>query len=198
MSMEELKNSFGEYARDIKLNLGSVLSPEGAPDLTHVIGRGPVPFLERDQDLTIRRGDQGAFAEREVEPAVRDAQVVEQRRDLGRWDHGANGVFDGREALLGFLDTQAWSAAHVELDQTGVHAREEVPTQERHEDDHRQRDEREEHADERGAVLERPGQPAAIRGTQPHEPAVEGRKEAPRPAGLAGAFGTMRVRFLLE
>ena len=34
MSLEALKDSLGDYAKDIKLNLGSVLSPEGAPDLT--------------------------------------------------------------------------------------------------------------------------------------------------------------------
>src|SRR5438105_2500423 len=33
MSLQELKNQFGEYARGIKLNLSSVLSEEGAPDL---------------------------------------------------------------------------------------------------------------------------------------------------------------------
>lgn len=34
MSIENLKSTFGDYAKDIKLNLGSVLSEEGAPDLT--------------------------------------------------------------------------------------------------------------------------------------------------------------------
>ena len=32
--MQELRNSLGEYAKDIKLNLGSVLSEEGAAGLT--------------------------------------------------------------------------------------------------------------------------------------------------------------------
>ena len=34
MSIEALKENFGDFARDIKLNLGSVLSEEGAPDLS--------------------------------------------------------------------------------------------------------------------------------------------------------------------
>ncbi len=34
MSLQTLKNRLGEYAKDTKLNLGSVLSEEGAPDLT--------------------------------------------------------------------------------------------------------------------------------------------------------------------
>ena len=34
MSIETLKDPLGDYAKDIRLNLGSVLSPEGAPDLT--------------------------------------------------------------------------------------------------------------------------------------------------------------------
>lgn len=34
MSIEQLKSSLGEYAKDIKLNLGSVLTEEGAPDLS--------------------------------------------------------------------------------------------------------------------------------------------------------------------
>lgn len=34
MSLESLKDSLGDYAKDTKLNIGSVLSPEGAPDLT--------------------------------------------------------------------------------------------------------------------------------------------------------------------
>ena len=33
MSINELKATFGDYAKDIKLNLGSVLTEEGAPDL---------------------------------------------------------------------------------------------------------------------------------------------------------------------
>jgi alkyl hydroperoxide reductase subunit D len=34
MSLEQLKDSLGDYAKDIRLNLGSVLTQEGAPDLT--------------------------------------------------------------------------------------------------------------------------------------------------------------------
>ncbi|MCC7260338.1 MAG: carboxymuconolactone decarboxylase family protein [Alphaproteobacteria bacterium] len=33
LSVQELKSRLGEYAKDTKLNLGSVLSEEGAPDL---------------------------------------------------------------------------------------------------------------------------------------------------------------------
>jgi len=34
MNLQELKSQLGEHAKDIKLNLASVLSTEGAPDLT--------------------------------------------------------------------------------------------------------------------------------------------------------------------
>lgn len=34
MSIEQLKSSLGDYAKDIKLNLGSVLTEEGAPELS--------------------------------------------------------------------------------------------------------------------------------------------------------------------
>ncbi len=34
MTLEALKDSLGDYAKDIKLNLSSVLTTEGAPDLT--------------------------------------------------------------------------------------------------------------------------------------------------------------------
>lgn len=34
MSLPQLRSSLGEYAKDIKLNLGSVLTEEGAPGLT--------------------------------------------------------------------------------------------------------------------------------------------------------------------
>lgn len=33
MTVESLKDSLGDFAKDIRLNLGNVLSPEGAPDL---------------------------------------------------------------------------------------------------------------------------------------------------------------------
>jgi alkyl hydroperoxide reductase subunit D len=33
MTINDLKNNFGDYAKDIKLNLGSILSEEGSPDL---------------------------------------------------------------------------------------------------------------------------------------------------------------------
>ncbi len=34
MSIEQLKDSLGDYAKDIRLNLGNVLSVDGAPDLS--------------------------------------------------------------------------------------------------------------------------------------------------------------------
>lgn len=34
MTIEQLKDSLGDYAKDIRLNLGSVLTVEGAPDLS--------------------------------------------------------------------------------------------------------------------------------------------------------------------
>jgi alkyl hydroperoxide reductase subunit D len=34
MTIEQLRDALPDYARDIKLNLGTVLTPEGAPDLT--------------------------------------------------------------------------------------------------------------------------------------------------------------------
>ena len=34
MSVEQLKDGLADYAKDIRLNLGTVLTPEGAPDLT--------------------------------------------------------------------------------------------------------------------------------------------------------------------
>lgn len=34
MSIKEIRSNLGEYAKDIKLNLGNVLSEEGAPDLS--------------------------------------------------------------------------------------------------------------------------------------------------------------------
>lgn len=34
MTIENLKNSLGDHAKDIRLNLGSVISADGAPDLT--------------------------------------------------------------------------------------------------------------------------------------------------------------------
>lgn len=33
MTINDLKSNFGDYAKDIKLNLGSILSDEGSPDL---------------------------------------------------------------------------------------------------------------------------------------------------------------------
>ena len=34
MSIQDIKNKLGEYAKDTKLNLGTILTPEGAADLT--------------------------------------------------------------------------------------------------------------------------------------------------------------------
>jgi alkyl hydroperoxide reductase subunit D len=34
MTIEQLRDSLGDYAKDIRLNLGAVLTPDGAPDLT--------------------------------------------------------------------------------------------------------------------------------------------------------------------
>ena len=34
MTIEQIRDSLPDYAKDVRLNLGSVLTPEGAPDLT--------------------------------------------------------------------------------------------------------------------------------------------------------------------
>ena len=157
--------------------IGIGIAERGA-ELSHVIGSGRMVLFQGDEDFAVGGGDQGAFAEREVEPAVGDADVVEERLDLAWRNDAANGVLDLCEFVLGLLDARAGHAAHVELDEPGVDAREEVAPELRPERGHRDGDEGAKPGDDDAAMRERPRQPGAVRHAQPLEAALECSKEA--------------------
>ena len=87
---------------------------------------GRCPSLQRQQDLAVERADGAGVAVREVDAAVRHAEVVEDGLELVRRDQLADRRLDLVGEARGLLDAGAGRRAHVQADLAGVDAREEV------------------------------------------------------------------------
>ena len=92
---------------------------------------GPMAFAQRQQDLAVERADRAGVAVREVDAAVRHAEVVEDRLELVGRDELADRRFDVVGEPRRLLDARAGRRAHVQADLAGVDAREEVAAEHR-------------------------------------------------------------------
>src|SRR5438445_6569181 len=101
-------------------------------------------FLEGDEDLAVGGRDLRAVAERQVDAAVGDADVVEHGLDLARRNPLAEELLDLGEISFGLLEPRARGGADVQADLAGVDGGEKVATdvweQERGADDEDRRD----------------------------------------------------------
>ncbi len=83
MTLDTLKDSMPDYARDLKLNLGSVLTPQGAPGLTEkqiwAVALASA-IASRNVDVRARHRSAGARAARRA--------PISTARARGRGDHG--------------------------------------------------------------------------------------------------------------
>ncbi len=73
----------------------------------------------------------GGIAQRDVDAAVWQADVVEHDVDLIVADQAADLRLDLREVFLGLLEPRAGGCAHVQAHLAGIHLREEIPSQQR-------------------------------------------------------------------
>ena len=72
----EVEHLRRDVRREEEEGLIGELLGERRPHLAHVLLGGEMVLLQSDEDLAVRRGDQRALAERQVEAAVGDADVV--------------------------------------------------------------------------------------------------------------------------
>ena len=79
-----------------------------APQIGDVRGRGRMLLVQRDQDLAIHRADRRGVAQRDIDAAIGQADVVEDHVDLVVADDVADGALDLREIVLRLLDPGAW------------------------------------------------------------------------------------------
>lgn len=92
MSIEALRDALPDFARDIKLNLGSVLSPEGAPELTQnqVLGTAlAVAYATRNPQLVeaIKAEAAGVLSEAEQNAAKAAATIMAMNNVYYRYTH---------------------------------------------------------------------------------------------------------------
>jgi lipoyl-dependent peroxiredoxin subunit D len=94
MTLDTLKASFGDYAKDIRLNIGSVLSEEGAPDLTQTQIDGIAlasAYATRNPTLIEAvRGNAAALSEAAKNAAKAAASIMAMNNVYYRFSHLVN------------------------------------------------------------------------------------------------------------
>jgi len=92
MSIDTLKDALGDYAKDIRLNIGSVLTPEGAPDLTQsqIFGVALASAYSTKNDTVIeavKAEAAGTLSEAEFNAAKAAATVMAMNNVYYRFVH---------------------------------------------------------------------------------------------------------------
>src|SRR5437879_410362 len=94
-------------------------------------GRAVVAIFERDQDIAVTGSDHGAVPESEIEAAIGNADVVDNRVDLTGGNNLADFALNVGENDLGLFDARASGGLSVQAHLTGIHRREEVAANQR-------------------------------------------------------------------
>ncbi len=133
--VEDLADDVGRQERERRAR--ELLRQHFAQRLDVVSGR-PVILVQRDQHVRIAVADGAGVAVRDVDARHRQADVVDDARELVRRNHLADRRFDVIDLRSAVFHAHAGRHAHVQLDLARIDIREEVTTQQRVEQ-HRQR-----------------------------------------------------------
>lgn len=92
MSIESLREALPDFARDIKLNLGTVLSTEGAPELNQnqILGTAlAVAYATRNEQVVaaVRSEAQAVLSETEMNAAKAAATIMAMNNIYYRFTH---------------------------------------------------------------------------------------------------------------
>lgn len=92
MSLKDIRSSLGDYAKDVKLNLGNVLTEEGSPDLTinQINGIALASVYSTRNDLLIKAVENDAkqnLSEEEVKAAKAAATIMGMNNIYYRFVH---------------------------------------------------------------------------------------------------------------
>ncbi len=91
-----------------------IFAAELLPHFTNVIPRGAMfSRPQRNQNLTIERSDNAAVAGGDVQPAIRETNVVENVRQFLFRNDAADRVFHLREILFGLFHARAGGRGHA-------------------------------------------------------------------------------------
>ena len=97
-----------------------------AAQVGDVRGRRRVMLLQRNQDFAVHRADGRRIAQRDVDAAIGQADIVEDDVDLVVADDLADRRFDPGEIVLRLLDPRSRRGAHVQPHLAGIDLREEI------------------------------------------------------------------------
>ena len=131
-----------------------------------------MPFVQGDLDVAILFADGAGVVVGIVDAGIRQADVVHHGAQFVGGNDLSNALFDLREQFRALLHPGADRCAHVHHDLPGIHAREKISPQKRHQRK-RQQHEGEEAGHEGPAVLHRQPQQAVIAGTDLLETRLE-------------------------
>ncbi len=103
-SLESLKAALPDFAKDTRLNLGSVLTPEGAPDLSqgqiHLIALASAYATKDDGLIAAIRTETAALSEAEVTAAKSAASIMAMNNVYYRFVHLVGGDYKTMPAKL--------------------------------------------------------------------------------------------------
>jgi len=183
----EVQHLVGDVRREEEDGRPGQLEGQPAAQLLHVLRGRVVLLLELDHHLAVGRRDHRRVADREVDAAHRQADVVDDRLQLVLGDHSPDDGLRLDEHLLGRLEARPRPHPDMEADLPGVDRREEVAAEVRAEQGERQGDEGAEAQGHQLAVIERPVEVAAIGAAHALEVDVEPLVQAPDEVALAQA-----------
>lgn len=103
-SLESLKAALPDFAKDTRLNLGSVLTPEGAPDLTqgqiHLIALASAYATKDDGVVAAIEGETAGLSDAEKNAAKAAASIMAMNNVYYRFVHLVGGDFKSLPAKL--------------------------------------------------------------------------------------------------
>ncbi len=103
-SLDTLKAALPDFAKDIRLNLSSVLTPEGAADLTqaqiHLIALASAYATKDDGVIAAISGEASALSEAEINAAKAAASIMAMNNVYYRFVHLVGGDYKTMPAKL--------------------------------------------------------------------------------------------------
>ena len=103
-SLESLKSALPDFAKDTRLNLGSVLTPEGAPELSqaqiHLIALASAYATKDEGVIAAIRGETASLSEVEVNAAKAAASIMAMNNVYYRFVHLVGGDYKAMPAKL--------------------------------------------------------------------------------------------------
>ena len=88
-----------------------------------------VVLFQRDENFSVHRSDRRRIAQRDIDAAIGQADIVEHRIDLIVAHDFADRAFDLGELALGFLNPGCRRGTHMQPHLTGVDLRKKVPSE---------------------------------------------------------------------